>query len=47
MPQTKIEKKFFRVRVDKSRQALARKIGKKPAVAKFQEVKPNMAGGAE
>ena len=43
MPQTKIEKKFFRGKVDQSRPALALKIGKKPAVTKFQQFQQNIA----
>ncbi len=40
MPQTKVEKKFFRVRVDKFRQNPGVLIGEKLAVAKFQPLNP-------
>ncbi len=47
MPQTQIEKKFFRVRVGKTHHHLASIIGEKPIVVKFQQFQQNIAGGAE
>ena len=45
MPQMKIEKKFFRVRVDKILQNIAQIISEKPAVAEFQSNPKNLTGG--
>ena len=47
MPQTKVEKKFFRIRVGKNCRKNAALFLEKLAVVEFQEVQINIAGGAE
>ncbi len=45
MPQTTVEKKFFRVRVTKNCQNPEAIICQSIAVTEFQEVQQNLAGG--
>jgi hypothetical protein len=47
MPQTKVEKKFFRLRVAKFFLNIASIISKNLAVTKFQKLQKNIAGGVE
>ena len=45
MPQTTVEKKFFRVRVGKTQHNLAEIMGEKPIFIKFQGFPKNIARG--
>ncbi len=47
MPQTKVEKKFFRVEVGKTHHNLVSRTYQKPTLALFQGFPKNIAGGAE
>jgi hypothetical protein len=47
MPQTKVEKKFFRLRVAKFFLNIASIIVKSLTLIEFQELQKNIAGGVE
>ena len=47
MPQTTVEKKFFRARVNNNTQHFTVLSLQKFAVAKFQQIQKNITGGAE
>jgi hypothetical protein len=47
MPQTKVEKKFFRIRVAKNRQNIEAISYKNIAAKEFQQLQKKIAGGEE
>ncbi len=47
MPQIKVEKKFFRIRVARNRRNPETTIHQKFTIASFQEIQKNITGGEE